>query len=769
MTSSGAAQFGHKAWIAHARQQSDTADQRAAAARAAARVEMSSILSAALLQGYDVEREIHRGGQGVVFRALQRSTNRAVAIKFLREGPLSTPAERARFEREGHILGRIRHPDIVTVHDSGHAAGHYYLVMDYIDGRPLDAYVAAGGRDIRPTLRLFLRICEAVSAAHLRGVMHRDLKPGNILVDADGAPHVLDFGLAKLADSGPHGADAPDATRTGQFIGSLPWSSPEQAAGMDLDIRTDVYSIGVLLYQMLTGAFPYPVTGPAADVLQHIRSHPPRRPRSLRREIGDEVETILLKCLQKDPSRRYQSAGELARDISHYLAGRPIEAKRDSNWYMLRKGLRRHRLPVSVAAVFVLTLALFGVAMASARLRAEREADKAQRVLAFVRNMLAGVDVDISGSDELTVREVLDNAAARAERELADQPAVAAAVHHTLGRQYAALGLFHDAERHYEASVALRRSLSSGADPELAETLADLAANLQDLGRIMQAEAPAREALAMRRRLFAENSLEVASSLHGLASILIDEGFVRAVATSPPHALQGQGAGYLSNERAEEAERILRAALHIRRLRLGDEHIDVAATTALLGWSLMGLGRFDAAEQALRESVDLVRRLPGDHERELAMQLTFLSDLLRARGDLAEEEKAIREAADIRARRLAANHPALAWNLLCLARVRHKLGDFDAAESACRDALDIYTARRPHHTDTADCQQMLARICDAQGRHAEAACWWQTCIEIRRALLPPDHPDHAFAEQGLLASRAAEQSAEPGSNASQSP
>ncbi|QOJ14067.1 MAG: serine/threonine protein kinase [Planctomycetia bacterium] len=761
MNTAGAKESGHRAWIAHARQQSDTADRHAGAARAADRAELSSVLSAAVLDGYSIEREIHRGGQGVVYRALQRSTNRAVAIKVLREGPLATPAERARFEREGHILGRIRHPAIVTVHDSGHAAGHYYLVMDYIEGQPLDVHVASSGRRIRATLHLFLRICEAVSAAHLRGVMHRDLKPSNILVDAEGAPHVLDFGLAKLADSVTPGEDHSDATLTGQFIGSLPWSSPEQAAGQDIDIRTDVYSLGVLLYQLLTGAFPYPVTGPVADILQRVRSHPPQRPRALRREIGDEVETILLTCLQKDPMRRYQSAGELARDISHYLAGEPIVAKRDSSWYMLRKGLRRHRLPVGVAAAFMLTLAVFGVSMASARLRAEREADKAQRVLAFVRNMLAGIDVDISGTDELTVHEVLDHAAARAESELADQPAVAAAVHHTLGKQYAALGLYQDAERHYTRSVALRRSLSAGDDPELAETLADLGAALQDKGDIALAEAPARESLAIRRRLFAESSLEVAASLHGLAAILIDEGFVRAVAMAPIDAPQGAGAAYLANARATEAERLLRAALATRRLRLGNEHIDVAATTALLGWSLMGLGRLDEAERALRDSVEQVRRLPGDNERDLAMHLTFLSDLLRSRGELAEEEKAVREAADIRARRLAANHPALAWNLLCLARIQYKLGNHAAAETACRSALDMYIARRPRHNDTADCQQLLARICDAQGRHAEAECWWQACLEIRRALLPPDHPDQAFAEQGLQSSREAQRADEP--------
>lgn len=316
------------------------------------------------IAGYEILGEIHRGGQGVVYQAIQKSTRRKVAIKVMKEGPFAGPSDKARFDREVQVLAQLNHPNVVTIHDSGLAAGHFYFVMDYIAGLPLDAYMAGGKRSIEDTLRLFARICDAVNAAHLRGIIHRDLKPGNIRVDSDGNPHVLDFGLAKLSLGEATDATQPAALSiTGQFIGSLPWASPEQAEGIpgNVDVRTDVYSLGVILYQMLTGRFPYEVIGNMRDVLDRIIGAEPARPSTIRRQINDEVETIVLKCLGKSRDRRYQNAGELARDIGHYLAGEPIEAKRDSAWYVLRKHVQRHKIAALVAIVFAFVLIAFAV------------------------------------------------------------------------------------------------------------------------------------------------------------------------------------------------------------------------------------------------------------------------------------------------------------------------------------------------------------------------------------------------------------------------
>lgn len=338
--------------------------------------------------GYDVVREIHRGGQGVVYQAIQRATKQKVAVKVMHGGPLTGSAGRARFEREVQILGQLNHPNIVRIHDSGTTPdGSFFYVMDYISGRPLDEFLASRDRPAIPdVLRLFAKICDAVNAAHLRGIIHRDLKPANVRVDRRGEPIVVDFGLAKVAVPDVTGESrARPMTVTGQFIGSLPWASPEQAEGSaaTIDVRTDVYSLGVILYQLLTGQFPYQVVGNMRDVLDNILRAEPARPSTIRRQINDEVETIVLKCLQKDRDRRYQSAGELARDIRHYLQGEPIEAKRDSGWYVIRKTLRRYRPVVTAAAAALVVLVLFAAAMTwsasvQRRLRERAEDSEAQ-------------------------------------------------------------------------------------------------------------------------------------------------------------------------------------------------------------------------------------------------------------------------------------------------------------------------------------------------------------------------------------------------------
>lgn len=337
--------------------------------------------------GYEILREIHRGGQGVVYQALQRTTRRKVAIKLIHGGPFTGAWGRARFEREVQILGQLDHPNIVGILDSGVAKdGSYYYVMDYISGRSLDEVLreSKNGGKLRESIGLFIKICEAVNAAHLRGVIHRDIKPANVRIDANGEPVVVDFGLAKIVAGEGGGEPGSDQrmTVTGQFIGSLPWASPEQAQGTPgaIDVRTDVYSLGVMLYQMLTGTFPYAVVGNMRDVLDNILRAKPSRPSSIRRQINNEVETIILKCLSKERERRYQNAGELARDLRHYLNGEPIEAKRDSGLYVIGKTLSRYKVAAGTGALFLVVVVGFAVAM-SLLYRVAR-ADRASAVVA---------------------------------------------------------------------------------------------------------------------------------------------------------------------------------------------------------------------------------------------------------------------------------------------------------------------------------------------------------------------------------------------------
>lgn len=370
-----------------------------AAARAQARAGSGSKSSWAFIPpdtipGYEVIKEIHRGGQGVVYQAIQKTTKRKVAVKVMREGPFAGARDRARFEREVEVLAQLNHPNIVSIIDSGqasggptHAAGGaFFFAMDYISGHPLDQWMSLQERTIDETLKVFAKVCDAVNAAHLKGVIHRDLKPSNIRVDASGEPHILDFGLAKVATGDVSGGDDQlrMMTMTGQFVGSLPWASPEQAEGHPdkVDVRTDVYSLGVVLYQMLTGGkFPYEVVGAMRDVLDNIMRAAPQRPSTVRRQINDEVETIVLKALSKERERRYQNAGELARDVRNYLGGFPIEAKRDSAVYQLRVIARRHR----GAAAAVGAIAAVVVVSAAVATLLWREAE-AQRTIAQARN-----------------------------------------------------------------------------------------------------------------------------------------------------------------------------------------------------------------------------------------------------------------------------------------------------------------------------------------------------------------------------------------------
>ncbi len=322
--------------------------------------------------GYEIVRELSHGGQGVVYQAIQESTKRKVAIKVLLDGPYASNPAKRRFEREIELVASLKHPNVISVFHSGQTIdGRQFYVMDYVRGVPLNQYARDHELTLEDILELFTIVCEAVNYAHQKGVIHRDLKPSNILVDADGTPKVLDFGLAKQLG----GPEQTLVSLTGQVVGTLPYMSPEQARGNpdEIDIRTDVYALGVVLYELLTGHYPYPVVGQMAQVLRHISETEPRPPtrswesdsgvaqRSRRRKlrvgacpIDDEVQTIVLKLLSKERRRRYQSAGELALDITRYLAGGPIEAKRDSVGYLLLKAVERHRMRLAVAAAILL-------------------------------------------------------------------------------------------------------------------------------------------------------------------------------------------------------------------------------------------------------------------------------------------------------------------------------------------------------------------------------------------------------------------------------
>lgn len=315
-----------------------------------------------LVRGYEILREVHRGGQGIVYEALQTSTRRRVALKVILGGQLAGIQAKRRFEREVEIAADLRHPHIVTIFDSGLASDYHFYAMDFIDGRPLDAYARSRAPSMRETLQLFVKVCDAVSYAHRHGVIHRDLKPSNILVTPEGTPYLLDFGLAAFI-----GAEREwtRVTQTGRMVGTLRYMAPEQTRSSlsAIDTRTDVYALGVMLYELLTHQALYRTGMEMGETLRSIREVDPPRPSRSDRSIGSELDAITLKALEKDPARRYQSAQELKEDLVAWLEGRPIEARSASSLYVVRKLASRHRYETLVMAC--LLLAIVGFAFVS--------------------------------------------------------------------------------------------------------------------------------------------------------------------------------------------------------------------------------------------------------------------------------------------------------------------------------------------------------------------------------------------------------------------
>ncbi len=758
------------------------------------------------IPGYRLDRLLSRGGQGSVYRAVQQATKRSVAIKVVHGGPLADPRDRFRFEREVEVLAQLNHPNIVAIHDSGSAAGGFYYVMDYIAGQPLDVHMASGSRSVAETLDLFATICDAVGAAHVRGIIHRDLKPRNILVDEQGRARVLDFGLAKItAPIDSPGNEAGAMTVTGQFVGSLPWASPEQAERRPdrIDVRTDVYALGVVLFQMLTGRFPYEVVGSARRVEESILCADPIRPRTLRLGIDDEVETMVLKCLAKEPERRYQSAGELARDVRRYRAGEPIEAKRDSRWYMLRKSLNRHRALVGSVGGVAAVVAVSAVALGVTAARLDREVGrtrvalwKAARVQAILGEAFGSADPRVaSGMDTTLVREAMGRAAARVRSESADDPEVRATVLDVIGDTYRAIGQLAEAEALVREGLAIRERVLGPYHPDVATSLlhlghvtfarGDLTA-ARDLKRrvlAIWARAPAerdpvrpllladlgllsallgdpeeaRACMAEARRLatvsLAPDSREVASLERSEARLLTDPGAVRAGLAAAADTLRRAGLErdpdtvLTLNDLAEQERSIgdLNAALeHAERAveiarGLYTEHLDLG--TALLTLGLVRGDRGDSlgAMEALGEALAIKRAILGELDGVTAHALDEHATARYRTGDLAG---AIPEWREALAELRAADPPFPAYTIACamhLARGLMEAGELDEASGLIAWAIEEWRTVLPGRPDIADALVLSGRLALRRGDPAGAERVLRECAAIRLEHLGEGH------------------------------
>jgi tetratricopeptide (TPR) repeat protein/tRNA A-37 threonylcarbamoyl transferase component Bud32 len=358
------------------------------------------------LPEYEILESVEYGGQGVVYKATQRATNRIVAIKVLLDGPLATERQRRRFAREVELCSRLNHPNIVTVYESGTVRGRNYCAMEFVEGLPIDDYVLLHAPSVRDTVRPFVNVCRAVSHAHQRGIIHRDLSPANILMDVNGDPHILDFGLAK--DMWRDDAQHSNVSVAGQVVGTIPYMSPEQVGGLDgqVDVRSDIYTLGVVLFRLLAGALPYELRSRTGLQVQILTADPLPMQRTARqinpagrwRDLSRDLEMIVAKALAKDKEQRYQSAAALAEDLERYLAGEAVSARANHTLYVLRKTVRRHRVAFGAAAVVLLTLGVSAAVTTGLWLEARAQRDRARQGFRVAHSMFDKVVTDIDES-----------------------------------------------------------------------------------------------------------------------------------------------------------------------------------------------------------------------------------------------------------------------------------------------------------------------------------------------------------------------------------
>ena len=450
-----------------------------------------------LVPGYRLIREIHRGGQGVVWLAEQDGTRRSVAIKMLLQGRFATSRQRRRFEREIEVVASLDDVAIVTVFESGVTGdGQVYCAMEYVDGVPLDEWFRENASDRDRTIRLVHRIATAIGVAHRRGVIHRDLKPANILVDADGQPHVLDFGLARLENERDSERAELLATVSGEFLGTFTYCAPEQLTGdpTAVDTRADVYALGLLLFEGLTGTRPFENPDSIADLVHQRVDQTAPKPSSRSRGIGRELDLIVLKSLDVDPDRRYDTGGALAEDLANLQAGRVVRARGDGFGYLLWKAVQRHKLPASFAAILLILVVASSIVMALLYRESEQRRRQAERVEAAIVESFTYLNPEQAGTMDIRLPGLIAALERTAVEQLSEEPVVQSRVLRLAGDSYCNLEMIDEAARCFDRVFALERSrLEDGGPPVPA-----LATAYHDLGRVhyFRAQRAAREAAA---------------------------------------------------------------------------------------------------------------------------------------------------------------------------------------------------------------------------------------------------------------------------------
>lgn len=706
-----------------------------------------------LIGPYRIIRQIGKGGMGAVYLAERADGQfeQQVALKLIKPG-MDTEEILKRFQGERQILARLQHPNIARLLDGGITdRGLPYFTMEYVDGLPIDQYCDQQQFDISQRLKLFETICTAVQYAHQNLVIHRDIKPSNIIITPEGDVKLLDFGIAAMLSGDQEGFAFTMMTEQSRRVMTPEYASPEQTRGLGVTTASDVYSLGIVLYQLLTGRRPYRVTSRLPEEVERIVLETlPKKPSTaitksvetetdtvtpetisqfrktttdkLKRQLSGDLDNICLMALQKEPQSRYKSVDQLRLDIQRHLEGLPVLARPQTFLYYTEKFLRRHRTVLSIA-LLVLSILIGLTIFYTSRLEKQRdlaqlEADKAAQVSEFLTSIFEVSDPYKAKGETITAHELLDRGAARIEQELADQPEVRAALMDVMGNVYYKLGLFTEADSLLKQSLRIREDLFQNNRIEVATSLSHLGQLKRDQGEYPIADSLFKEALEIQRKILGNQHRDIASTLSDL--------------------------GWLSHDlgKFDQAEKYYRESIQILRdLSLTN---DPAYPTILdnLAQLLHEVGQYEQADSLFQESLELQLQLHGEYHPEVSTTLYNYAQLMQTKGEYEKAESMYRRTLKIDKKVLGNTHPDVAYTLSSLGRVLIILGKYQEAEPLLHEALSIRRkALGSSHPDVAFSLDHLGGLMEAEGNYTEAETYYEESLDILKRFYGQEHPE----------------------------
>ena len=730
---------------------------------------------------YHLIRLLGEGGMGLVYLAERTDLGSLVAIKILRDAWLS-PARRERFASEQRTLAQLNHASIARLYDADALPdGTPWFAMEYVEGVPLTEYSKLHASPLDTRIHLFRAVCEAVQYAHSQAVIHRDLKPSNILVKQDGSIRLLDFGIAKQLES----LDTPvNQTMTGLRLMTPAYAAPEQIRGDRVGIHTDVYSLGVILFELLTGQLPFDLSNlTPAEAASIVAEHEPGKPSSilktgnpppdvasLNKSAWSELDVLCLTAMHKDPARRYRSVEALIRDIDHYLRAEPLEARPDTFSYRVGKFVQRHqRMVVTSVAAIVLVLAMlsfFTVRLAKARNAALAEAARTQRIQKFMLNLFEGGDQAVGPSDSMRVITLVDRGAMEA-KTLNSDPKIQAELYQNLGDIYEKLGKFEQADALLQTALAQHQSLYGAYSPESAETLLELGLLRDAQGKFDDAERYVRQALAIDRQKLSPTHPALARATSALGKVLEDRGSYDASIRVLEEAArlqsaQGGSSTDLSETLSELAnshfytghydasESLNQRVLGMDRQLYGDRHPHIADDLINLGAIKYDLGHYPEAERYDRDALDITQSFYGLNHPATASALTILGRTLVSAGKSDEAAGMLRQALQIEEQVYGKVHPRVAGTLNELGKISQQQGKLDDAEADFRRMAGIYRtvySGKHYYIGIALCN--LGGVLVDRKDYSGAEKSFQEALQIYSQTLPPDHLNAGIARVRL--------------------